>query len=681
MDSIYVLKWLGAAVPAISFFVILWALLDSKYSRRTTLWAVLGFLIVEVMAQAAVFAVSKSPELVATMLPLTFHLPAILCFHLLSRRQFFPTALAWLIALLCDCLLAALRKLLIVFQPALGGPVWAFVLTVSLVLAAVFLLVLIFRQFRVPFLAYTQEQASGWPPLLFLPVMLLALHSYFLSSTTNATVLILLFLTALSAFLLLARLISSLDAERLARQTRQQMETLRQSYEIVQKKLELGRGYRHDMRHHMAALTTLLQQGDCESAQRYISSWQGQLTQIETEAWCKNTAVNGVLSAYLAQAREIGCALDVEAALPSSVPFEETDLCVVLANALENAIHACEKLPQGTPRRLKLSLALADQRRLTIRVENSCPEDVELDSRGFPTTPPREGHGLGLKNIAAVAEKYHGLFQCDCVEGVFTLRVVLLDAAKEPRHSHRLGAAALGAFFCFFLINCMPALAQALEAVPVLGAVVRVVDLQSYSFSWGSTGISVEKPVLDGSEQAVDEIEQAAQEWIRQMEEQFIWYAARKYQGYTATDISHTVIRDDEDMFILRFDATLNAGGSVNYSRYFTLDRQTGQILTLADLFLPESNYAFPISREIKAQMAEQMKAGEANYFLPGGIWSDEECFQSIEDDQSFYINNSGQLVIVFDEYEVAPGSMGMPEFVIPSSLLNGLLVQPSVLR
>ena len=43
---------------------------------------------------------------------------------------------------------------------------------------------------------------------------------------------------------------------------------------------------------------------------------------------------------------------------------------------------------------------------------------------------------------------------------------------------------------------------------------MRVVDLQSYSFSWGSTGISVEKPVLDGSEQAVDEIEQAAQEWI-----------------------------------------------------------------------------------------------------------------------------------------------------------------------
>ena len=48
---------------------------------------------------------------------------------------------------------------------------------------------------------------------------------------------------------------------------------------------------------------------------------------------------------------------------------------------------------------------------------------------------------------------------------------------------------------------------------------------------------------------------------------------------------------------------------------------------------------------------------------------------------RDFYINDENQLVIVFDEYEVAPGSMGTPEFVIPTELLNGLLAQPSVLR
>ena len=104
-------------------------------------------------------------------------------------------------------------------------------------------------------------------------------------------------------------------------------------------------------------------------------------------------------------------------------------------------------------------------------------------------------------------------------------------------------------------------------------------------------------------------------------------------------------------------------------------------MLSLADLFQSDVNYIFLISREIKAQMEERMNAGEGDYFLPGGIWSEEECFQSIDEDQDFYIDEAGQLVIVFDEYEVAPGYMGVPEFIIPTDLLDGLLAQPSPLK
>lgn len=56
------------------------------------------------------------------------------------------------------------------------------------------------------------------------------------------------------------------------------------------------------------------------------------------------------------------------------------------------------------------------------------------------------------------------------------------------------------------------------------------------------------------------------------------------------------------------------------------------------------------------------------------------ECFHAIAADQNFYINDNNQLVIVFDEYTVAPGSMGMPEFVLPNDILTDLLRQPSLL-
>ncbi len=679
MDGVSLLKWLEACIPPIAFLLILWSMLEPKCSRRTASIAAVGFLAAEAVVQGLVSVLGQSPELAFTLFPLTLYLSAIVLLHLLSKERPLPTALIWLLALLCDFLLLALQKLLGRLFAARAGSAWAWA-PFGVLLAAVLLLALALRFLRRPFRDCAKELEDGWLSLLFLPVMLLALCSYFLASVTNTTVLLLLFLTALAAILVLARLMVSLAEERRARQSRRQMEALRRDRDLLQKKLELGRSYRHDMRHHMTALSALLQQGDCGGAARYVADWQGQLTQIETDAWCRNTAVNGILSAYLAQARDAGCALDVDVSLPGEFPFEEIDLCIVLANALENAVNACEAAPEGAPRQIKLSMALTDQRRLTICVENSCSAPVTFDSNGFPIGLRQEGHGQGLHSIAAVAEKYHGLFQCDHHDGMFILRVVLLDGAPKPVKIRRAPAVCAGAFLSLFLLNCMPAMADALEAVPVLGSIVRVADLRSYALRWGDTGMTVQDPVLDGDGPVVDDLTARKDAFLERMREKFLAYADRKYRGYVAEDITYDVVRDDEKLFILRFRATLNAGGSADYSRCITLDKRTGRVLELSDLFLPDSNYLFPISREIQAQMAEQNDAGEGSYFLPGGIWAEEECFHSIEPDQNFYINESGQLVIVFAEYEVAAGSMGEPEFVIPTDVLDGLLAQPTIL-
>lgn len=688
MNILFILRRvldMGAAVQPLVFLLISWLLLEPSSSRKTAMLAGLGFLVVEAVLQMAL-TFGGTPELAVGLLPVTFYLPAILGVHLLSKRRFVPTALIWLLALLCTGVLGALRKLL-VFLPNLflsGGSssLWRAATNGLFLLLALLLVLLVNRYLRGPFLAYAPELSNVWPQVLLLPVVLLALYSYYLSSTTEIAAVCLLFLTGLTALYVLIRLLNSLDEERRARSVRRQMEVLRQDYELLQKKLALGRGYRHDMRHHIAALTAMLQQGDYDGAQRYITQWQGQIVQVETETWCRNPAVNAVLSTYLTQAKETGCCLEVDVKLPETLPFEEIDLCVVLANALENAVHACDALPDGHPRRIKFTAALTDHRRLAFSVENTCGEKLEFDEKGFPIVSPRPGHGQGLKNIAAVAEKYHGLFQCGCEGGNFTLHVVLLDSAPESRRFHSVGkVAVLAVFLSCLLINCLPALAQELETIPGLGSVVRVVDLRTWFLKWGSSGLSLTEPVLEGDSGALTAIEAEKEEFIRRMQEQFLQYAVQKYQGYTAEDVTYELVRDDEDLFILRFRAAINAGGSVDYSHYVVLDRSTGNVLQLADLFQPDGSYIFPISQEIKAQMNEQMNAGEANYFLPGGIWSDEECFSSIDADQNFYINNENQLVIVFNEYEVAPGSMGEPEFIIPSELLNGILAEPSILK
>ena len=143
--------------------------------------------------------------------------------------------------------------------------------------------------------------------------------------------------------------------------------------------------------------------------------------------------------------------------------------------------------------------------------------------------------------------------------------------------------------------------------------------------------------------------------------------------GLRGLDTGYQVLRDDAEILSLCFYTTLNAGGSVDYSRYFTLDKATGELLALSDLFLEGSDYVGAVSADILRQMEEQVAAGEGDYFIPGGIWSEEECFQAIDPDQQFYLDENGDLVIVFGEYEVAPGSMGMPRFVIDQEAISDI--------
>lgn len=265
-----------------------------------------------------------------------------------------------------------------------------------------------------------------------------------------------------------------------------QMELQQRDYNAVCQKMELTQIYRHDMRHHLAALDELLQQGSSDGALQYVRTLNGGLESLAHPAECANSAVNAILTAYIVQAADAGCSVGTKISLPEKLPFEETDLCVILANSLENAIHACRDLP-GEQRQIRLEMELTENGRLIISVENPCPRQVFFDSNGLPEGPRRENHGLGLPSIRAMADKYGGLFRCQWDAGRFILRVVLIPpepAKPSVRRTGPLTYGILALLLCLILLNCLPPLTNALEEIPVLGAVVRVVDLRTYTLAW-----------------------------------------------------------------------------------------------------------------------------------------------------------------------------------------------------
>lgn len=738
-------KFLLEGIVFVPSLIVCAALTKPHFSWKISLSVLFGLAAAVVGIQAMLLAAGQDTTRVLTLLPLTAYLPAILCLHILSGTGFYRTMAVWTVGITVYFILDLLRKIL-VSEVGAGSAFKGWRLETMLLFAmsaaAALIVFLVFRFLRKAFRTYVSENQTNWQLLCFPVLMIFLLFSYFSNSATNTVNLALLLLSAFSMFLVLIRVLAvSSDIAELKAAVKEvagQMELQRQEYEDMCKKVESGREYRHDMRHHLLAMEEMAKAGDNGELLAYIGDLSGRLAETAGRTYCKDPAVNAVLSASLQKAERAGCKVTENICLPDELPFERTDLCILLANTIENAVNACAEFLEKD-RYIRLSAEFQEDKKLAIAVDNPCAGEVHFDREGFPDVPQREGHGIGLKSVRRIADKYRGFFQCECENGESRFRAVLFGVAEAPQESTEaaqgnttiqgenakenavlplpkrfavergITCGILSLLTLFFLINCAPSIAEAMEQIPGLGDVARFADVRGESYQWGDTSFNAEYPVVEVSEvetAAVPETEQAETEeqeekkeqeeldlsegvedlndrmeaYVAQMKEKFQWYANRKYNGYVGMDVTYDVMRDDEKLMAIRFVGTINAGGSGEYCRWFVLDKQSGEVVELRDLFAEGSDYMGVISAEVLRQMQAQVDAGTGDYYIPGGIWSDDECFKSIAWDQNFYINDSNELVIVFDEYEVASGNMGMPKFVIPTGVLAGILNQPSLI-
>ena len=138
--------------------------------------------------------------------------------------------------------------------------------------------------------------------------------------------------------------------------------------------------------------------------------------------------------------------------------------------------------------------------------------------------------------------------------------------------------------------------------------------------------------------------------------------------------MGHEIMTDTDRWFTLKIDVAEVAGSGVQYQYYYHIDKTTGEIASLKDVFEDGADYITPISENIIKQMREEMAEDDMKYY-----WVDEDevvdwNFKRIKEDQNFYFNEQGQLVICFDEYEVAPGYMGLVEFAVEDEVIEGIL-------
>ena len=187
-----------------------------------------------------------------------------------------------------------------------------------------------------------------------------------------------------------------------------QTEVQRTQYAILTEHEQLLRQQRHDLRHQLIVLKSYNEQGDKESMQHYLDELTAKIPVEKDLFLCHNFVVNSVALYYqsLARKQQIDLSLQLISIDEQNGPIQDSDLCVILGNLLENAIEACSYLAPEK-RRIKLNSRIHGQK-LFLLMENSY-DGFCAQKSGIFFSRKRSGKGTGLSSIESVAHKYHGM--------------------------------------------------------------------------------------------------------------------------------------------------------------------------------------------------------------------------------------------------------------------------------
>ena len=252
-------------------------------------------------------------------------------------------------------------------------------------------------------------------------------------------------------------------------------------------------------------------------------------------------------------------------------------------------------------------------------------------------------------------------------------------------------AAAVAAAFVI-LPNTSANIAYAMEQIPVLGKLVEVVTFRDYEYTSDRHMADIEVPQLTTevikdevvtvpeAQTTQDEVQEALQKTteeinaeIQQITDKIITEFEKNtlsQEGYQDVVVKSEVIATTQDYFTLKLICYQGAGSGYQWNYFYTIDLTTGERLQLKELFAEGVDYITPISENIKAQMREQMAADENKRYWLDDKDIPEWNFKQITDETSFYVNEAGNVVMSFNEGDVAPMYMGVVEFEIPAEVL-----------
>ncbi len=352
--------------------------------------------------------------------------PAMFVLYFISNYSPWQAVFNYTMQLSVSVMLAVTQTLTVTLIG--GGRIADLIIRISTYILCVFAE---YKFLRKRFLLLDYLQDKSWRTLTFVPIgftaLLFLIGTYPVHYTKSPESTIYIYAVTVVMILVYVTVFYSLIGQynlQLAKYTNTvlaaQSESFQKQLEAINSTEKQIKIMRHDMRYNLIVVSDMIAAGDNEGVLEYIGAVGKKLDETKEAAYCSNPTANAILAYYAERAQSRAIKTEIRFAMPESVNVDIMDFTAVVANALDNAVSACSKVPEKQ-RRLRVRTAETNQ--YIIEIANSYSGSVVFDEEGLPVSQ-KSGHGIGTRSISEFAKKNNAVLDYDVTEDWFKLRIV-----------------------------------------------------------------------------------------------------------------------------------------------------------------------------------------------------------------------------------------------------------------
>lgn len=179
----------------------------------------------------------------------------------------------------------------------------------------------------------------------------------------------------------------------------------------------------HEFDNQLFAIKSMAELGNLEEIQSYIHNLQESMPSIQQEIDTRHVIINAILNAKNSEMQSKKILFVIKYNDLSKIAIHNVDLVVLLSNLLNNAVEACEK---ASKKIIKMKFAVEDNQ-IILSIKNTIAEMPIENGGTFITSKTMEPteHGIGLKNVEEVIEKYNGSYVIDYNDKMFGISIII----------------------------------------------------------------------------------------------------------------------------------------------------------------------------------------------------------------------------------------------------------------